>query len=710
MEIDTSSSGLRENCLTDLKPLQITDLSAFKSAITAGQQQGWAYYFPFLLFVRYGAENSQMLWTEDEGSLCLFVRQTGKKNRLHLYFPPFPANDAALQRCLERANEYNREHSTWIYWIDEDNADQLHRLKSLRLQRRNPQYLYRPRDLADMSGSTYRTLRRNISLGRRMTDIDIQPYHLEDAPECRQLLEHWGKTQGQGLTGTFYQRRYALNCFQLAPQFQEQDLRGLVFRVNGQVRAFAFGGEIRPELGCSLLTIAAPDVTCLSYVVRHHFLSGMTNCLVVNDGSDGGQDGLREMKVRFRPCGLHNTFKAKQVGRLPVKISTVEHQPHQGFVAETYMPLPPYVPTQEDVAFLNVLTKALRAASPSDVNKAAIDRQFARTSFPQAYHRLILMLYAEGYKRILISRSAREATLRFSSVFYRLLKHSRCAKMAATPFRLQMDFVIAPAVPVNYEVLGNREAEDTRFAPGLDGLLIYGPDDTLRIVSPGDAYITAINETADLKLYLNQVYGETYLQNSRILRFRARSYLSDSSNTWLDVTHSHPLAGQSERFRINRKTARKQSKDVSSKPYPPARYELRPSRIVPGHVGLFALFRIEAGDVVVPDSFFDQTRLIPWSEMATIDPVTRGKLIQYCHKSSKGVYAPQNINHISIGYFINHSCDPSMAVNTKGDYVALRAISANEELTADLEKSMKKTCSEFVCSCQAPDCRKIIRI
>ncbi|MEA3640882.1 MAG: phosphatidylglycerol lysyltransferase domain-containing protein [Lamprobacter sp.] len=479
--------------LGDLHPLQLVDLPRFKQAIADGQQQGWNFYFPYLLFVRLGSQSTRYLWQEINGSLCLFRHRYGRKRRLDLAFPPVPYQETALQRALERITDFNQGRNARIYFIDEQDMPHLRALNDWRLSKRNPQYLYSPQDLEQLAGSQFRHLRRNIGTAKRQAEIAIQAYGPEHARPCRQLLDAWETRKENTSEGLYLQRRYALNAFHFAPQMHDRDLQGFVYRVDGQVRAFTFGGEIRPSLGCLMLAIADPDINCLSYLIRQHFFANMRECDIVNDGSDGGQNGLREMKQRFRPYGFHTPYTAKQVTRRSARIT----------------------------------------------------------------------------------RPRREQSV----------EHS------------------IPAAITNAKTI------------------------------------------------------------------------HDAANA-----------------------------------YPRARYELRPSRLLPDQVGLFALVAFPAKTIIIPHQHFDETRLITWEALETLDQATRFKLVQYCFKNKKGLYAPKDINRIGICYFINHSCDPNLSCNEKGDFIARRDVQAGEELTADLEKNMKKTYSEFICACQSPNCRKIIRI
>jgi uncharacterized protein len=57
--------------------------------------------------------------------------------------------------------------------------------------------------------------------------------------------------------------------------------------------------------------------------------------------------------------------------------------------------------------------------------------------------------------------------------------------------------------------------------------------------------------------------------------------------------------------------------------------------------------------------------------------------------------------------YLNHSCDPNLGVRGEISFVAMRDISAGEELTHDWAMTDNDDYS-VECNCGAPDCRKIL--
>ena len=221
----------------------------------------------------------------------------------------------------------------------------------------------------------------------------------------------------------------------------------------------------------------------------------------------------------------------------------------EGCFAKPEARMPQYRCSPDDSVFLGQVTDAIRAPKPFTTDASALDRHFARSSFPKSYDRLILILYAPGQKRIVISRSVTAKPLRFGGVFQRLLRHPRCPVLGTLPFRLQMDFVIEPPMPVDLNTVGMSLHGERHFEIGLDGLILHGPDGKRQIFSPGDAFVRSIMGMGQLRNYLIRVYGKEYLRESTWYRFRSESYLSTAEG-WLRLYRGYPLVGALTRAKL----------------------------------------------------------------------------------------------------------------------------------------------------------------
>ncbi len=59
--------------------------------------------------------------------------------------------------------------------------------------------------------------------------------------------------------------------------------------------------------------------------------------------------------------------------------------------------------------------------------------------------------------------------------------------------------------------------------------------------------------------------------------------------------------------------------------------------------------------------------------------------------------------------FINHSCNPNVAIVTKRKVIALKSIPAGTELVMDYSLTESDTGWEIQCKCESANCRKVIR-
>ena len=297
--------------VTGMKVLDLDDHSRYKAAVTAGQQMGWGYFFPYLL-----AQNkpgrSSILLIEDEGAICLFrSRVKGARPRLDLYAPPMPFSIPALRRSLERANDFNGDRSARVLRIDAKDAEAMAGVPELTTVVRRNQYIYAPDAYEKLAGKAYTAIRRQLSRVERRKNVEVAPFSPAHADDCRALLKRWSRAnkKARGVKGATGLSRRAID---IAEKLPAANLGGQVVLVNGRVMAFALGGEIRPGLACAFERKANNKLRGLAYFQLRSFLLSLRGFEKVNDGSDAGRKGLREFKDSFRPVEMHAEYRATQ--------------------------------------------------------------------------------------------------------------------------------------------------------------------------------------------------------------------------------------------------------------------------------------------------------------------------------------------------------------------------------------------------------------
>lgn len=140
----------------------------------------------------------------------------------------------------------------------------------------------------------------------------------------------------------------------------------------------------------------------------------------------------------------------------------------------------------------------------------------------------------------------------------------------------------------------------------------------------------------------------------------------------------------------------------------PLRIEIRPSKMLPGEIGVFAVKNLPKDSVIVDASHFDDMRFVPWDKFSGLDPATQKKILAHCPGTPKGFFVPTDLNYISVAWHMNHSCNPNVGFNSHDDFVAMRTIRKNEELVWDYGFDETNPSFKMKCTCGGKQCRKIV--
>ena len=142
--------------------------------------------------------------------------------------------------------------------------------------------------------------------------------------------------------------------------------------------------------------------------------------------------------------------------------------------------------------------------------------------------------------------------------------------------------------------------------------------------------------------------------------------------------------------------------------YPKARMKLRPSKVVKGQIGAFALKNFKKGEVIVRDEEFQDNNVMSVKEYNKLDEETKELVKAHSTITQDSVYMPANINYLRPLNYFNHSCEPNVGFDLHGDYVAMRAIPKNTEFLLDYSFLNTNPDYKMRCSCGSKNCRKII--
>jgi hypothetical protein len=298
------------SALATLKPASPSDYAQYTEVVENSQPKGSSYYLPGLLaYQRPGRR--EILLDYDDGSICIYRWESNNgASHLDIYLAPTPMNPAVLQRCIERANDYNHNTSARVLRIDEADASAVESL-GLRVRKRREQYFFRPTKYAELAGKELYTVRRNCAAIDKLGSVSIKPYTPAYSESCHNLLNRWRSEHRKrhGSAGGYGSSKRIID---LAGRLPEQALTGQVVLIDNAVVAFSFGGNIHSGMACSFERKCENRYSGLTYFQLRNFLLHLDDYPIVNDGSDAGRSGLKQLKDSFRPVQMHAEYRGYQ--------------------------------------------------------------------------------------------------------------------------------------------------------------------------------------------------------------------------------------------------------------------------------------------------------------------------------------------------------------------------------------------------------------
>ncbi len=140
-------------------------------------------------------------------------------------------------------------------------------------------------------------------------------------------------------------------------------------------------------------------------------------------------------------------------------------------------------------------------------------------------------------------------------------------------------------------------------------------------------------------------------------------------------------------------------------------FEIKPSKIHLGGVGLFAVTAITKATVVDKGTTSAQyEKATSWSELKNQSPLMRRLIKDFCIGIPSGFCPPPdlNFNRLPISWYFNHSCNGNLGFSATGDFVALKNIKKGEEITYDYGLAESNPTFKMPCHCGEKQCRAII--
>lgn len=136
--------------------------------------------------------------------------------------------------------------------------------------------------------------------------------------------------------------------------------------------------------------------------------------------------------------------------------------------------------------------------------------------------------------------------------------------------------------------------------------------------------------------------------------------------------------------------------------------QLKPSRIVPTGVGVFAVRNLSKGIIIGDVRFLSEDFFLTRNDYEKVDQESRGVIKNFCIPTPDGFFAPKDVNYLSIPWYINHSCDGNVGYDKNGNFVTIKNVKKDDELSYDYGLAVSDPGFKLYCKCRSEKCRKVI--
>lgn len=226
--------------------------------------------------------------------------------------PPIgPRNPALLRSVIRLASDVS--DNVPINLIDPDTARWMRGICpgiNLVPDRNSSEYVYRARDLADLPGKNYLTIRGQVNKFRRNCSHVVEPLVKENWEEVKRFLIEWCEWKGCEGDPVLAHEKDAV--FFAIDHFDELPLRGLVIRVFSKVGAISMYERLNDDTALVHFEKGLPDCEGIYKAINVETATRLAKHFTyINRESDLGVTGLREAKMRYHPDHMVDVYSLK---------------------------------------------------------------------------------------------------------------------------------------------------------------------------------------------------------------------------------------------------------------------------------------------------------------------------------------------------------------------------------------------------------------
>ncbi len=290
-----------------IKPLRMNDRSIVERYLKKKKPSLAAQSFAIQFMA---ADLLSLVWCETEGFFCLFAFDNGT---VYMPLPPLGSGDfrSLLPHCFDFMDRHNPNSE--ISRIENLSFRDIRRdvLAEFHIRPGYPEYVYRRKDLVELSGRKFHGRRSEWHAFTRTPGIECHPYKQSDEKEAVKLFDRW-QAHGMRKTRDPMARKLLEDTrFYHLRALEEGGLMGLTGRVvylEGRMVGYTFGVPLNEETFVVALEVTDSKHRGVSAYIFREFLCELEDFTYINVMDDSGLPGLRRLKRSYHPCHLEPSF------------------------------------------------------------------------------------------------------------------------------------------------------------------------------------------------------------------------------------------------------------------------------------------------------------------------------------------------------------------------------------------------------------------
>lgn len=277
-------------------------------------------YYSLSAFICWDSPVSYPVWTIDKDLLLIGIRHTEDSSKDYLYLPLAKGRLVPPDQLKDLAEKHGFTHFHLVpgEYVAAHDIQVLNQSFQVLEDEDLADYIYKTEDLAELKGKKYSKKRNLINQFLKshvdQNRVEIHDMTRNDIPECIALLNWWSEDRDVFSSPNPWSVMEHHAAFNAISTIETLGYKGVVLRIDGEVKAFGLGSMLTKNLGGFHFEKADSNIKGLyQYFDRQCVRRLFQGVPFINKECDMGEPGLRQSKRSYYPVDYVRAFELKLI-------------------------------------------------------------------------------------------------------------------------------------------------------------------------------------------------------------------------------------------------------------------------------------------------------------------------------------------------------------------------------------------------------------